>query len=174
MKKSSIMILRIGILLIIAIYVVKFKNTYGIIPVEATLVESSQCYTKDHKTHREIGGENKYVRVIEVYQHMVLKYQLNGETVTKDVGEIKVEEVVEENTSPYISEQEYIDMYKYDIGETISVYVLDNGSVYMASDLNDTNDESNWMMIGMTVFWIYVIFNNRTKKNKKRDKNDAA
>lgn len=169
--KRSIVILIIGILLIVGIYAIRTVYSVGIASngkIEATLLESPKCFVTRRRTTKEISGEKRTVTRIEVYQQMILEYELNGQTVKNDIGSVQIG-VFDEVDSVSIadSDENYIKMFKYDVGDKIEIYLSADGKARLADDVDNQHKENIAMIIGFTIFLLFVIFDNKKSDKKK-------
>lgn len=173
--KRSIVILIIGILVIVGIYAIRMVYSVGTASsgkIEATLLESPKCFVTSRRTTKELGGGSKKVTCIEVYQQMILEYELNGQTIKNDIGAVQIGKVDEDETATILSDESYIKMFKYDVGDKIEIYLSNDGTVRLAKDVDDQQKENIAMIIGFTVFLLFVIFDNRKNAKKKAKSNN--
>ncbi len=170
-NKAGIIIAGIIILIMLLLGVSQFVRTASIkhnsTLTAATLVDSQSSYTQVDRTTRKSGKTRKTYYELEVYQHLVVQYTIEGETFTKDMGTHEVYETESRSNYTQSERDSYLHSHTYKIGDTFDVYVTKNGTVHLASAVNAQSRSSIMIMgFGGLVIVLLAIPSKKKKRNR--------
>ncbi|MBQ7782476.1 MAG: hypothetical protein IJ368_00755 [Oscillospiraceae bacterium] len=169
-KKTTAIILSVIILVIMgARAVFTTVQTARSTQTTATLIESNGSNVDRRTTRKKVNGRKRKYLIVEVYQHMVLEYELEGNTVQRDAGNLLVERSetkVTGTASNNLTDGDYINKYCYDIGDRIEIYVTPEGKVYLADEL-EAEQKGSIGMMGGAVLLVVLLIASSLKKNRE-------
>lgn len=109
-------------------------------PTHAIVIETGNAASESRIVKKSSFGSIVRYLVMEYYQEVTVEYELDGQTVQKDLGSI----VVAEKQARYRRHStknantpsgQDLSLYTYDVGDEVTVFVSGNGEVYLPADV---------------------------------------
>jgi uncharacterized protein YxeA len=163
-----IIITFIVVIIVGAVGFYKGQIAWGSLRVNATVIEDTDSYVKRHKYKKEENGNNQKYYVVTVYQDMEIEYELDGETITQNTGYLEVGKSREKYIGTYnedTSDSEYIDRYKYNVGDTVNVCINFKGDVFIGSDADHDVLYYKYIFMGFGGLLLILIISKIIKRN---------
>lgn len=150
-KKITLIVMAVVILLVGGTSAISFVKNLVIKKnstlVTSTIVECDEAYAKT--SSRRTNGKRRYT--VKVYQHIVVEYDLNGQKVQRDMGDLQIGKSTSRRM--ITNTNSYVNQYRKQKGETMNLYVEKDGGVHLASAV-----DSGSSPVGLLVPVMMLVF----------------